>query len=109
MAFEKVSFKEHLHRKINFIAPKEIDNDSLVLYILSDSYFGLDQQYDLKLLDINEGIKKRFGIYEIKTKENYYKGEKEKKETEQSEFGDDKETNKDDEEEEDEDTYFENW
>ena len=109
LAFEKVSFKEHLHRKINFIAPKEIDNDSLVLYILSDSYFGLDQQYYLKLLDINEGIKKRFGIYEIKTKENYYKGEKEKKETEQSEFGDDKETNKDDEEEEDEDTYFENW
>ena len=106
LAFEKVSFKEHLHRKINFIAPKEIDNDSLVLYILSDSYFGLDQQYDLKLLDINEGIKKRFGIYEIKAKENYY--EKEKKEIEQSEIADDKETNKDENEEEDEDIYFEN-
>ena len=104
-----MSFKEPLHRKINFIAPKEIDNDSLVLYILSDSYFGLDQQYYLKLLDINEGIKKRFGIYEIKAKENYYMGEKEKKETEQSEIGDDKETNKDDEDEEEEDTYFENW
>ncbi len=44
LVFEKVSFKEKVFKNNTFIAPKEIDNDSLILYIISDSYFGLEQK-----------------------------------------------------------------
>ena len=66
LAFEKIAFKEKRNRKINFTAPKDIDEDSIKLYIMSDSYFGLDQEYNLNLKQINKGIMDKYGIIEIK-------------------------------------------
>ena len=104
LAFEKLAFKEKRNRKINFTAPKNIDEDSIKLYIMSDSYFGLDQEYNLNLKKINKGIMDKYGIIEIKPK----KEEKEEKiEKDDDEF--EKETQKGEDEEDDEDLYLENW
>lgn len=103
LAFEKIAFKEKRNRKINFMAPREIDEDSIKLYILSDSYFGLDQEYNLNLKQINKGIMDKYGIIEIKQKKDIDEKENEK-EDEKSE----KETQRD-EEEDPEDLYLENW
>ena len=66
--FEKIAFKEKRNRKINFIGPKEIDEDSIKLYIISDSYFGLEL-YNLNLKqNNNKGIMDKYGIIEIKNK-----------------------------------------
>ena len=65
LVFEKVSFNEKVFKNTTFIAPKEIDNDSLVLYLISDSYFGLDQQYNIRLKDINKGIMDKFYIIKV--------------------------------------------
>ena len=108
LAFEKIAFKEKRNRKINFIAPKEIDEDSIKLYIISDSYFGLDQEYNLNLKQINKGIMDKYGIIEIKNK----KEEKEEKENKIEKDDEDieKETQKgEDDDESDEDLYLENW
>jgi len=103
LAFEKIAFKEKRNRKINFMAPREIDEDSIKLYIMSDSYFGLDQEYNLNLKQINKGIMDKYGIIEIKQKKDIDEKESEK-EDEKSE----KETQRD-EEEDAEDLYLENW
>ena len=103
LAFEKIAFKEKRNRKINFTAPKDIDEDSIKLYIMSDSYFGLDQEYNLNLKQINKGIMDKYGIIEIKQKKEV----EEKKEEKNDE--DEKETQRDDEEEDQEDLYLENW
>ena len=105
LAFEKIAFKEKRNRKINFTAPKNIDEDSIKLYILSDSYFGLDQEYNLNLKQINEGIKDKYGIIELKPKKE--KEEKEDKKDEEEDV--EKETQKGEDEEDDEDLYLENW
>ena len=107
LAFEKVAFKEKKNKKINFTAPENIDESSIKLYIMSDSYFGLDQEYNLNLQQINKGIMDKYGIIEIKDK----KVEKEEKSEDKKEENDDveKETQKDENEEDDEDLYLENW
>ena len=33
---------------------------------MSDSYFGLDQEYNINLKEINKGIMDKYGIIEIK-------------------------------------------
>ena len=104
LAFEKIAFKEKRNRKINFTAPKDIDEDSIKIYIMSDSYFGLDQEYNLNLKKINKGIMDKYGIIEIKTK----KEEKQEK-VEKNDEDFEKETQKDEDEEDDEDLYLENW
>ncbi len=105
LAFEKLAFKEKRNRKINFTAPKEIDEDSIKLYIMSDSYFGLDQEYNLNLKQINKGIMDKYGIIEIKAK----KEEKEDKKIEKDDEDIEKETQKGEDDEDDEDLYLENW
>ena len=100
-------FKEKIFRNISFIAPKEIDNDSLVLYIISDSYFGLDQQYNIRLLDINKGIMDKFGIIEVKNNNKEFEKE-DKDDNNNSQSDDDVETKKDENEQED-DIFLENW
>ena len=102
LAFEKIAFKEKRNRKINFTAPKNIDEDSIKLYIISDSYFGLDQEYNLNLKQINKGIKDKYGIIELKEKVEDKKIENDDEEVE-------KETQKGEDEEDDEDLYLENW
>jgi hypothetical protein len=106
LAFEKIGFKGKRNKIINFTAPKEIDEDSIRLYIMSDSYFGLDQEYNINLKQINKGIMDKYGIIEIKKNK---KEEEDKKKTKDDEDVE-KETQKgDDEEEDEEDLYLENW
>ena len=107
LAFEKLAFKEKRNKKINFTAPKEIDEDSIKLFIMSDSYFGLDQEYNLNLKKINKGIMDKYGIIEIKP----IKEVKDDKKVEKDDEDIEKETQKgdDEDEENDEDLYLENW
>ena len=104
LAFEKVAFKEKRNCKITFTAPKNIDEDSIKLYIMSDSYFGLDQEYNVNLKKINKGIMDKFGIIEIKQKKEIK--DEDIKENDEDKF--DEETQKGDDEDE-EDLYLENW
>ena len=104
LAFEKVAFKEKRNCKITFTAPKNIDEDSIKLYIMSDSYFGLDQEYNVNLEKINKGIMDKFGIIEIKQKKEIK--DEDIKENDEDKF--DEETQKGDDEDE-EDLYLENW
>ena len=104
LAFEKVAFKEKRNCKITFTAPKNIDEDSIKLYIMSDSYFGLDQEYNVNLKKINKGIMDKFGIIEIKQKKEIK--DEDIKEKDEDKF--DEETQKGDDEDE-EDLYLENW
>ena len=69
---------------------------------MSDTYFGLDQQYTICLKDINERIMKKYGIIEISP------GDYEKKETKEKEDDSDAETNRDENENE-EDVTLEPW
>ena len=106
LAFEKIGFKEKRNKTINFTAPKEIDEDSIKLYIMSDSYFGLDQEYNINLKEINKGIMDKYGIIEIKQNKKSDEDKNKDKEDEDVE----KETQKgDDDEEDEEDLYLENW
>ena len=104
LAFEKVAFKEKRNCKITFTAPKNIDEDSIKLYIMSDSYFGLDQEYNINLKQINRGIMNKYGIIEIKPKKEVDENKKENKEEDKFDI----ETQKDEDEDE-EDQYLENW
>ena len=104
LAFEKISFKGKITKNIDFTAPEIIDNDSLQLFVMSDTYFGLDQQYTICLKDINERIMKKYGIIEISP------GDYEKKETKEKEDDSDAETNRDENENEnEEDVTLEPW
>ena len=108
LVFEKVSFKEKVFKNISFIAPKEIDNDSLVLYLISDSYFGLDQQYNIRLKDINKGIMDKFGIIKVQNNKNE-SDNNEKNDSNNHEYSEDEVETKKDENEDEEDIYLENW
>ena len=105
LAFEKVAFKEKKNSKITFTAPKNIDENSIKLYIMSDSYFGLDQEYNINLKKINKGIMDKYGIIEIKQKKDI---EDKDNVIENEDDKDDEETQKDEGENE-EDLYLENW
>ena len=71
---------------------------------MSDSYFGLDQEYNLNLKKINKGIMDKYGIIEIKPIKEVKDDKKDDEDIE-------KETQKgdDEDEENDEDLYLENW
>ena len=108
LVFEKVSFKEKVFKNITFTAPKEIDNDSLILYIISDSYFGLDQQYNIRLKDINQRIMDKFGIIKVQNDNNEINNNEKEDNNSEHSSEDDIETKKD-ENENDDDIYLENW
>ena len=105
LAFEKVAFKEKRNCKINFTVPKNIDEDSIKLYIMSDSYFGLDQEYNINLKHINQGIMEKFGIIEIKPKKDSESDIN--KVNDEDKLDEDTETQKGEDDEEDQ--YLENW
>ena len=107
LAFEKVAFKEKRNCKITFTAPKNIDEDSIKLYIMSDSYFGLDQEYNINLKQINKGIMDKYGIIEIKPKKDI-EDDKDENKVNNDEDKFDRETQKDEDEDE-ENNYLENW
>lgn len=100
LGFEKISFKERVTKSIEFSLPEVIDNDSLMLYVLSDTYFGLDQQYEIHLKDINKMIMEKYGLVELPPADLPKKAEKKDDDS-------DKETKKDDEE--DDDDFLEPW
>ena len=101
LAFEKISFKEKITKNIVFVTPSVIDDNSLQLYIISDSYFGIDQQYNIKLQSINNMIIRKCGLVEVKETEKD-KPNKEDKEQDSEDSGDDAETQN----EESEDIYI---
>ena len=76
-----------------------------MLYIMSDSYFGLDQEYNINLKQINKGIMDKYGIIEIKAKKEVKEDKKIEKDDEDIE----KETQKGEDDEDEEDLYLENW
>ena len=53
---------------MNFTLPKNTDSDALKLYLFSDSYFGLDQEYTIDIESINNKIIKRYNL----SKQDYY-------------------------------------
>ena len=106
LAFEKVAFKERRNCKITFTSPSLIDEDSIKLYIMSDSYFGLDQEYNINLKQINKGIMDKYGIIEIKQKKDV-DNDNNKEKNEDDKEDEDTETQKGEDDEEDQ--YLENW
>jgi hypothetical protein len=69
LAIKKFSFKSKITKNINFTTPKMIDNESLTIYLFSDSYVGLDQEYSISLKSLNDKICEKYGITEIVTTE----------------------------------------
>lgn len=62
LGIKKISFRGNVTKNINFICPKDIDNDSLQLLLFSDSYIGIDQQYPIRLDALNKSICKKYNI-----------------------------------------------
>ena len=60
LSIQKVTLKSKIVKSINLICPLEIDNSSIKVYILSDSYFGLDQEYSLPFLSRNKYITSKY-------------------------------------------------
>ena len=89
LAFEKVSFKEKVTKNIVFTTPCVIDDNSLQVYIISDSYFGIDQQYSIRLQSINNMIIRKCGLVEIKEIEKDIKDKEDKDDYEDDDSDDD--------------------
>jgi activating signal cointegrator complex subunit 3 len=100
LAFEKVSFKEKITKNIVFTTPCVIDDNSLQVYIISDSYFGIDQQYSIRLQSINNMIIRKCGLVEIKEIEKDIKDIKDKDDYE-DDYSDDDDVETQNEENED--------
>jgi hypothetical protein len=62
LAIKKISFRGIIRKKINFLIPKDIDDESVQLILMSDSYIGIDQQYSIKLESMNIAICKKYNI-----------------------------------------------
>ena len=73
---------------------------------MSDSYFGLDQEYNINLKQINKGIMDKYGIIEIKQKKDV-DNDNNKEKNEDDKDDEDTETQKGEDDEEDQ--YLENW
>ena len=74
-----------------------------MFYILSDSYFGLEQQKD-----INKGIMDKFGIIKVQNNKNE-SNNNEKNISNNHEYSEDEVETKKDENEQEDDIYLENW
>ena len=62
MGIKKISFRGKVTKNINFICPKDIDNDTIQLFWFSDSYIGIDQQYPIRLDSMNMSICKKYNL-----------------------------------------------
>jgi len=62
LGIKKISFRGTVTKNINFICPKEIDNDSIQLFLFCDSYIGIDQQYPVRLEALNRGICRKYNL-----------------------------------------------
>ena len=62
LGIKKVSFRGTVTKNINFICPKEIDNDSIQLFLFCDSCIGIDQQYPVRLEALNRGICRKYNL-----------------------------------------------
>lgn len=62
LGIKKISFRGKVTKNINFICPKDIDNDSIQLFWFSDSYIGIDQQYPIRLDAMNKSICKKYNL-----------------------------------------------
>lgn len=67
LGIKKFSFRNITRKTIDFTCPAEIDDDSLQLYLMSDSYIGIDQQYPIMLNSINRRIIKKYNLKEEKS------------------------------------------
>lgn len=45
LAIKRVSFKSNIGKKLTIVLPNDFLLEKLDLYLMSDSYFGLDQYY----------------------------------------------------------------
>jgi hypothetical protein len=108
LAIKKFSFKNSLKKNIDFTAPSLLDDESIQLFLFSDCYVGLDQQYPIKLRRANASIIRKYGlnineskIVEIDT--SYLENKKAESEDEDS-ISQDEQTD-----EANEEIIFDNW
>jgi len=62
LGIKKLSFTNITKKNIDFVTPFEIDDSSLQLYLMSDSYIGIDQQQPVLLKSINKRIIKKYNL-----------------------------------------------
>lgn len=71
LAIKKFSFKKNTKKNLNIMLPKIIDDKSIQVYLMSDSYIGIDQQYPLRLQSINDKIVQKLNLVVTKPPSNY--------------------------------------
>ena len=45
LAMKRISFKRFASKNLNIILPRDFINDQLQIFLMCDSYIGLDQEY----------------------------------------------------------------
>jgi hypothetical protein len=51
-----------LRKNIDFTAPNKFDDENIQIFLFSDCYIGLDQQYPVKLITANNSIIRKYNI-----------------------------------------------
>lgn len=54
---KRIAFKRFASKKMTICLPNNFQTEHLQIYLLCDSYIGLDQQYSVDLAKINEAIR----------------------------------------------------
>jgi hypothetical protein len=53
LALKRLSFNRYASKNLTVALPEDFFEEKLELYLMSDSYIGLDQYYTIDLLQIN--------------------------------------------------------
>jgi hypothetical protein len=53
---KRFSFKRFASKKLSIVLPENFLKDHLEIYLMCDSYIGLDQSYEIDLIHVNEAI-----------------------------------------------------
>ena len=47
LAMKRIAFKRYASKNLNIVLPRDFEADKLKIYLLCDSYLGLDQEYTI--------------------------------------------------------------
>ena len=53
---KRISFKRYANKNVSICLPNDFYDDRLEIYLMCDSYIGIDQSYKIDLLQINGAI-----------------------------------------------------
>lgn len=56
LAMKRISFKRYASKNVSICLPNDFYDDRLEIYLMCDSYIGLDQSYKIDLLQVNGAI-----------------------------------------------------